>query len=314
MIGCGDVTEKKSAPAYQQIEGFDLTAVMGRSEDKVKDYARRHRIPNWYTDAQELITNPEIDAIYMATPPHARLEYALAVARTGKPCCIEKPLSSSYAESRKIVDIFNQYNVPLFVAYYRRSLPLFLDIRAKLQAETIGEVRSVDWQLHRPPSTTDLEKTYNWRTDRAIAPGGYFDDLASHGLDLFAFYFGEYTKVSGQAINQQKLYSAPDSIAACWTHTSGVTGTGHWNFGSAFHKERAVIRGENGTIEFSVFGEKPYKIRTNTGTEAIQLPNPNPIQLPFVFDIRQHLCERHTHTSTGETALHTAWVMDEITK
>ena len=66
IVGCGDVTEFKSGPAYQKTEGFELKAVMRRNEDKVKDYARRHGIEKYYTDADALINDAEIDAVYIA--------------------------------------------------------------------------------------------------------------------------------------------------------------------------------------------------------------------------------------------------------
>ena len=77
----------------------------------------------------------------------------------------------------------------------------------------------------------DLSGSYNWRTDPKIAPGGYFDDLASHGIDLFIYLLGKIQKASGISLNQQGLYAAKDAISACWLHQGGVTGVGVWNFG-----------------------------------------------------------------------------------
>ena len=144
FIGCGSVTEIKSGPAYQQTTDFNVTAVMRRDIEKLKDYAKRHNIKATFTDADALINDANIDAVYIATPPDTHKYYALKVAKAGKPCCIEKPLSPSYNESLEIQKAFNEKNTPLFVAYYRRSLPRFLKIKEWLANNYIGEVRHIN--------------------------------------------------------------------------------------------------------------------------------------------------------------------------
>ena len=130
IIGCGDVTEIKSGPAYQLTEGFELLSVMRRNEDKLMDYVKRHGIKKYYTDGDELINDPEIDAVYIATPPDSHAQYALKVAKAGKPCCIEKPMAPNYRECLDINKAFEKSGLPLFVAYYRRSLPRFNQIKS----------------------------------------------------------------------------------------------------------------------------------------------------------------------------------------
>ncbi|MGA1226314.1 MAG: Gfo/Idh/MocA family protein [Tamlana sp.] len=86
IIGCGNVTEVKSGPAYKNTEGFDIEAVMRRDAEKAEDYAKRHQIKKFFTNADELISDNEVDAIYIATPPDTHHFYALKVADAGKPC------------------------------------------------------------------------------------------------------------------------------------------------------------------------------------------------------------------------------------
>ncbi len=69
---------------------------MRRDAIKCSDYAQRHGVSKHYTNGDSLINDPEIDAIYIATPTDYYKEYALKVALAGKPCCIEKPMPSSY--------------------------------------------------------------------------------------------------------------------------------------------------------------------------------------------------------------------------
>jgi len=313
FIGCGSVTEIKSGPAYQQTTDFNVTAVMRRDIEKLKDYAKRHNIKATFTDADALINDANIDAVYIATPPDTHKYYALKVAKAGKPCCIEKPLSPSYNESLEIQKAFNEKNTPLFVAYYRRSLPRFLKIKEWLANNYIGEVRHINAHLSKPANGIDLAKGYNWRTDAKIAPAGYFDDLASHGLDLFTFLLGDIIDAKGISLNQQNLYTSKDAVTASWLHKKGVSGTGVWNFGCNDHLDKVIIYGNKGTIEFSVFHEKPIILKSATKNEELFIENPKHVQQYHVQNISDFFQGKiKSHPSTGKTALHTSWVMSKI--
>lgn len=312
IIGCGDVTELKSGPAYQKTEGFTIVAVMRRDASKVADYAKRHGIKKYYTDADELINDPEVDAVYIATPPDSHKLYGLKVAQAGKICCIEKPLAPNYQDCLNITEAFSEKNIPLFVAYYRRSLPRFEQIKKWLDANEIGEVRHIRWNLNKTTSATDLSRKYNWRTDSKIATGGYFDDLASHGLDLFVHYFGNIKEVSGISTNQQGLYTAKDAVVANWLHESGITGSGSWNFGCFEREDIVEIYGSKGKITFAVFDNEPIILKTNNSEKTLMIHHPENIQLHHVENMREHLLGNLKHPSNGFTASHTAWVMDQI--
>lgn len=312
VIGCGDVTERKSVPAYKMVSGFEVAMAMRRNPEKAEDYAIRHRIPQWTTDADEVINNPNIDAVYIATPPDSHKYYALKVAAAGKPCCLEKPMAPTYDDSLAINKAFQDKETPLFIAYYRRSLPRFLKVKQWLDNGLIGEVRHIHWQKTKPPSDVDLSKAYNWRTDAAIARGGYFDDLASHGLDLFTFLLGDIVEVNGQVANQLGLYSAFDAVTANWMHKGGITGTGIWNFGTYHRTDTVEILGAEGSIRFAVLDESPIELRNASGYQAMEIGHPQHIQEFHAENIKLHLLGRAVHPSTGKTGLHTSWVMEKI--
>jgi len=312
MIGCGAVTEIKSGPAYQKTKGFELAAVMRRDIKLAQDYAVRHQVAKYSDKAEDIINDDNIDAVYIATPPDSHKHYALLVAKAGKPCCIEKPLAPSYQESLAIEQAFKQADIPLFIAYYRRSLPRFNKVKALLDNGEIGQVRHISWHLSKPANAVDISGQYNWRTDKTIAPGGYFDDLASHGLDLIAFLLGDFQRVTGMASNQQNLYSAFDAVTACWQHKSGVTGVGSWNFGGSSRQDNVTIVGSEGELNFSVFDEVPVILTQGEQSQSFNIENPENIQLHHVANIYQQLVHQHQHPSSGETAVHTSWVMEQI--
>lgn len=312
IIGCGAVTEVKSGPAYQMTQGFELASVMRRNAELAQDYAVRHNVPHYTTNARDLIENKNIDAIYIATPPDSHKYYALQAAEAGKICCIEKPLAPCYQDSLSIVNAFQAKDLPLFVAYYRRSLPRFKKVKSLLETREIGDVRHINWHLSKPANEIDLSGEYNWRTDKTIAPGGYFDDLASHGLDLFSYLLGEYSQVQGLTANQQNLYSAFDAVSASWQHANGITGTGSWNFGSHSRKDCVTLYGSEGDITFSVFDDVPIVISGKHTNKSLFIENPKSVQQYHVENMQKQLSGKGIHPSSGISALHTSWVMDEI--
>ncbi|WP_343488123.1 Gfo/Idh/MocA family oxidoreductase [Allomuricauda sp. d1] len=303
IIGCGNVTEVKSGPPYQMTKDFELTMVMRRDAKKAEDYAQRHGVTQWTTDAAEIIENPNIDAVYIATPPNTHKFYGLQVAKVGKPCCIEKPMAPSYADSLEIYDAFEPTNIPLFIAYYRRSLPRFNKIKEWLDNKLIGEVRHINWLKTRNASAVDVSGEYNWRTDAKIAPGGYFDDLASHGLDLFTYLLGEIDKAKGVASNQQGLYSSFDTISGAWLHKSGVTGSGSWNFGSQKPMDKVQILGSEGEIRFSVLHEEPIELIIENNHESLVMAHPKHLHEYHVENMRKHLFGEAAHPSTGKNRI-----------
>ena len=129
FVGCGEVTEKKSGPAFSEVEGSSVVAVMSRDAKKAKSYAERHKVKKWYTDAQELINDPEVNAVYIATPPSSHTTFAIMAMKAGKPVYVEKPLAASYEDCVRINKVYEDTKVPCFVAYYRRELPYFKKVK-----------------------------------------------------------------------------------------------------------------------------------------------------------------------------------------
>ena len=312
MVGCGSVAMTKSAPSYQRVVGSELVAVSSRRTDAAREYARDHGVDLVFEDPFEMIRSPEVDAIYVATPPDSHLRYALEAAEAGKPCCVEKPIAVALNQAIAMVDAFDLADLPLFVSYYRRSLPRFDKVREWLVGKAIGPVRHVTWMLCRSPTANDLAGSSGWRTQQESAPGGYFEDLACHGLDLFDYLLGPIEHAAGVHTNQNGLYDVPDAFAASWIHENGATGTATWNFASPFRHDRVVITGADGEVEFSVFDECELSLRTSAYAQQLSVDNPKPIQLHHVENMIASLRHGTDHPSTGRSALRTAYVMDAI--
>lgn len=295
FIGCGEVTEKKSGPAFNEVEGSQVVAVMSRSENKARSYAERHHVRKWYTDASELIEDPDVNAVYIATPPSSHATFAIMAMRAGKPCYIEKPLAASYNDCIRINRISEQTGVPCFVAYYRRYLPYFQKVKEIIESGTIGNVVNVQVRFSVPPRDLDFQsgKEMPWRLQPDIAGGGYFYDLAPHQIDLLQNLFGVITRAHGYPANRAHLYQAEDTLSACFFFESGIPGSGSWCFvGHESAKEDCIeVIGEKGSLSFSVFTYQPIEVITSEGKNLITVPNPPYVQLPLIKSVIQHLQE-----------------------
>lgn len=229
FIGCGDVTEVKSGPAFNKIKGSEVVAVMRRDSQKAQDYALRHGIAKWYDNATHLINDEEVNAIYIATPPSTHAKYAIEAMRAGKPVYVEKPMATTYDECLEMNRISKETGVPLFVAYYRRTLPGFLKVKELVEEGRIGKPLLANIRLMRPAQEMEKENA-TWRVDPATAGGGVFYDLASHQIDFMTFVFGEVVEVNGATANMARFYKAEDTVVANFKFASGVLGSGVWSF------------------------------------------------------------------------------------
>ena len=196
IIGCGNVTEVKSGPAFNLVKGSELVAVMRRNTAKAKDYAARHNVPRWYDEAEKLISDHEVNAIYVATPPGSHAEYAIKAMKAGKAVYVEKPMAANYSECLEMIKVSEQTGSPLFVAYYRRSLQGFLKVKDLIETNMIGKPLHFSIRFLSPPRSDDFKKPLPWRVIPEISGGGYIYDLGSHQLDVIDYFFGPITDVS----------------------------------------------------------------------------------------------------------------------
>ena len=315
MVGCGSVTELKSGPAFNKVQDSKLVAVMRRYGEKAKDYAMRHNVPKWYDNADELINDADVNAVYIATPPDSHASYTIKVAAAQKPVYVEKPMARNYSECREMLNACEKANVPLFVAYYRRTLPDFVKIKELIDGGAIGNIRLVNIELYNPVKDDLDQKNLPWRVIPEIAGGGYFFDLASHQLDFLDYVLGPIVSASGQTANQAGLYPAKDIVTANFKFESGVLGTGSWCFtvANAVKTDRTQIVGDRGRIIYSSFDIAPVMLETKNGVEQFEIPRPQHVQQPLIRTVVDNLLGRGKCPSTGTSAARTSKILDLIT-
>jgi predicted dehydrogenase len=272
-------------------------------------------VKKYYTDANELINDPDIDAIYVATPPQSHKEYTIMSLKAGKPVYVEKPMAMNYAECVDMLEASKDAGQKLFAAYYRRALPYFLKVKELLETQSIGKILSVDIKYLRPASEADKDvDTQPWRVKKEIAGDGYFFDLAPHTLDILDFLLGEIIEAKGFAQNLGGFYKVADTVSATLKFQSGIIGTGLWCFvSSAQSKEDSVtITGSEGYIRFNTFAFKPIQLANKDGETFYDTPQPEHIQQPLIQTIVDELRGTGICPSTGISGARTSKVMDWI--
>ncbi len=314
IIGCGNVTELKSGPAFNKVANSSLVAVMRRDASLAEDYAKRHAVPKWYSHAADLINDPEVNAIYIATPPKQHEEYAIAAMQAGKPVYVEKPMALDLAACRRMEQVSNETGVKLVVAHYRRALPLFMRVKELINQQAIGDIRFARISLLQPDQSAMIAKTgTNWRVDPALAGAGLFYDLAPHQLDLLIHFLGKPTSSIGIAVNQAGLYTAEDLVVGVAQLPNQVLFNGTWCFTTPEGKEEDLfeIQGSTGSLRFSVFGHA-LTIERNGIIETEKFDPPQHIQQPMIEKIVPYFLGNANNPCSAADAIQSMEMMEQF--
>ncbi len=316
IIGCGDVTEIKSGPAFNKVPGSKLVAVMRRNADKAADYAKRHGVPKWHADADKLINDPDINAIYIATPPSSHQEYTLLAIKAGKSVYVEKPMALNYTAAKNMANAAEQAGVKLTVAHYRRQWPLFLKLKELLAQKVIGDVRLVRLQLYKQaPTAAEMADEKNaWRVNPDISGGGLFHDLAPHQLDILYYLFGAVSKISGMATNQGRHYAADDIVTGNIHFANGMLFSGAWCFTAPEASDHCEIIGSSGTLSFSFFSGNHILQTTNGQTTRFDFEPLQHVQQPMITETVNYFSGSAPNPCTGEEGVEIMRWMGEMIK
>lgn len=313
IIGCGDVCEIKSGPAFNKVPGSKLVAVMRRDAEKAKDYAARHAVPKYYSDANDLVNDTEVNAIYIATPPSTHERYTELALKAGKPVYVEKPVSMDAASVERMMLAEKKYAGKVSVAHYRRALPLFKTVKQLIADDAIGNIKLVLLKTLQPPASKIITQTNdNWRINPEVSGGGLFHDLSPHQLDILYWLFGKPNQVHVQATNQGKTYNAPDNVMVQLSFANDIQFNGVWNFNvaEAATTDTCEIIGDKGIIRFGFFRPGKIELAKNEGIEILERENPVNIQQPHIENVVQFFRGEAENPCSLEEALVTMEIMD----
>ncbi len=313
MIGCGAVTEVKSGPALYKCDNSMLYAVTSDIYEKTLDYAKRHNVGVTYETTEQLLADPKVDIVYIATPPQFHMNLAIQCAKAGKAAYIEKPMANSYKDCQTIIDVFTEQKIQGFTAFYRRAMDKFCKIKKYIDSGEIGSVRAVNVRCESAPEKEEYcKETLPWRLKMELTGGGKFLDAAIHTIDILQFLIGDITFTQSIVENQGGLYDVEDILAVGFKFDNGVIGTGSWCYTSFEEVDEVEIIGTEGKIIFSVYDNVPFTLVKKSGRKIVDVVNYEHVQHAMIQSIVDELNGSGKCASTLYSAAKTAKIMDEI--
>ena len=306
FIGCGNVVEKKSGPAFSNAQDGAIQAIMRRNLSDAKRSAFQLGAPSYYDRVEALVNDDRVDAVYIATPPGLHYEQASICCEAGKPVYIEKPFARNHTEAEKLVVKFAAKGIPLFVGHYRRALPKFIYIRELIHSGSVGTAVNVDFYLCRK-----FDGEHPWLYNPELSGGGKFFDIAPHFIDALIFFFGQI-EVENALVTCHNAFHVEDIVDFVFKSGSGVIGTANVNTISTGKHDRMRIWGTDGLIEFSVHGNDDVMIENASGIQTVHFPEPEFVEQPMIQMVVDELMGRGQCPCSGEEALKTVRIIDDI--
>lgn len=309
IVGCGDVVEKKSGPSIVAGNRSRITAVMRRDLAKLEAFAVQHEVPLRTADPSEVITSPDVDIVYVATPPHLHYAYVVAAAQAGKHVLVEKPMGMNAGESNAMVEACAHSGHELFVAYYRRFQPHVAKMAELISDGAIGDLIHVKVEFAQ---AYRQGFDWGWRTQPDVSGGGLFADLLSHRIDLAISFLGEPQSVAGE---RRKVY--PDSIpedlvSLVIGFQSGAQATVIGNFATSMNLDRFVLTGTHGEIATDSLDGHAFTLRrSGKQPESMSFDRFPAPHLGLVRHIEQALASGRVNGVAGSEGVWTDWILDE---
>jgi len=277
VIGVGAIASKQHIPELSTLADARIQAVASRGKSRAKAVAEQYGIAHVYTgeDAwRRLIEEEHLDAVVISTPNALRFEVAAAAAEAGRHLLIEKPIATSVAEGRRIVETARRAEVMCMIGYQRRLKPIYQEARRLLRQGTIGPPRMVHAVLgHAGPE--HWAPHADWFFDPARAGGGAVMDLGIHMADLVVWLLGEMPReVAGSVSHVEKNSPLEDQGVCTLRFPNGCLGVISVSWAMRPGVRRVEITGQRGRI-----------VADEVAADGVvmQLEDPEPVQQSWRF-------------------------------
>ena len=305
LVGCGDIAEKRVAPALQAARESKLLVCSRKQPARLWEFQQRHNIPKGYPDPANIFADPDIDAVYLATPVFLHCLHTIEAAEHGKHVLCEKPMAMDAAECRRMVDACRSHGVKLGIAYYRRFYPVVQKIQELLRAGVLGKVVLVRTTLVEP---TPLEPAA-WRFVPDQGGGGLLMDMASHRLDLLCMLFGQPLSVSALTDTRELNISVEDTGSLLIQFAGGVQAAVFASHCIHAPMDEFEIYGTRATLRVSPLNGSELQL-LGGHSETFHLPKADNVHLPLIEDFNQAIRENRDPRVSGEEGMKTSVLLE----
>jgi 1,5-anhydro-D-fructose reductase (1,5-anhydro-D-mannitol-forming) len=243
IIGLGRIADSEIAPAIGASPRGRVHAVVSRDQGRADIFAARHGAARALTSFEDLLIDPGVDAVYIATPNALHAAEVVAAAQAGKHVMCDKPLALNVADAERAVAACEQAGVRLGITFQTRFHDNFDRFREIVQDGTLGDIRVA--QVEMSAGRTLLK---GWRTDPALAGLGTINNIGVHAFDLLRYIFGaEVQEVTTMTGHEEGL--VPETLALVLLRfTNGALGYVNVNQSVAFPQADITVYGTKGRV------------------------------------------------------------------
>ena len=311
LIGCGDISRKRVAPALQALPNVDFVSVARSNFALAEEFALKFGARKWYKDWQELLADPEIDAVYIATPVHLHEEQTIAAATAGKHVLCEKPLALNVQECDRMIAACKANKVKFGVAYYRHFYPVIARIKEVITAGEIGQpiiaqVNAFEWNDMSP------DNPRYWFFTREKSGGGPMMDFGCHRIEVLMNIFGRINHVQAFTDNLLHNREVEDTSAAFFKFDSGIRATLTVTHAVFESQDTMDIFGSLGSLRVTGLNRGDLTIKSAQGERIEFRPPHENIQLPSIADFTLAVLDDRDPKVTGEIGREVARIEAEI--
>jgi predicted dehydrogenase len=290
LIGCGDISRKRVAPALRELDNCELVAVSRADAARAEEFAREFGAKRRHADWRRLIEDTEVEAVYVATPVHLHAEQSIAALDAGKHVLCEKPMALGVAECERMNAAARANNVRLGVAYYRRFYPAVGRVREILNSGEIGTpVLAQMNAFERFEPGPDNPR--RWLLEKGRSGGGPMFDFGCHRVEVLLDLFGRASEVRGLTGNAVFEREVEDTACALFKFEGGAQAVLSVTHAAREPQDTLEIFASEGSIRVGVLNEGRLRIRTAGGErEEVHAPHAN-LHQPLIDDFARAVVE-----------------------
>ena len=299
LIGSGDIARKRIAPALRDLASCDLVAVCRGRPALAEAFGREFGARRWYASPEELLADPEIDAVYLATPVHLHAPHAIAAAQAGKHVLCEKPMAMSVQECDAMIAACRANGVTLGIAYYRHLYPAVTRIRQLIASGEIGAVvmAQINAFEHFNPAP---DHPRHWLVT-ARAGGGPMFDFGCHRLEVLVDLCGPVRDVKSVVGNVAFEREVEDTAIALLTFERGGYGTLAVTHAAREPQDTLDVFGTDGSLHVAVLNEGSVRVVRGEEQRIESLPPAANMHLPLIAEFVESVAARRAPAVAGET-------------
>ncbi len=256
VLGPGSVAQRRAMPAIHKAAGAELHALFSRDAARAKQLATEHDATIGYNSIDDLLSDSELDAIYVSTPVNLHCEQVIAAAERGLHVLCDKPMARTPQECEQMIAACEANDVHLQVCFLFRFHSCFQQIRAWVDENRLGKI------VHgRMPFLKKYLLTADeWRAQPDQGGGGCLMDLGPHSVDLLRYIIGEVTDVTAFCNTAIHNYQVEETGGILMQFQNGAQGFTDLSFSVAQCDMVFELYGTEGSV--SVINDDGWKIQT----------------------------------------------------